>query len=143
MERLRDPNAVQTRGRLGRTDGSRCCLGVLCDIAVEQFVIGTPYSAGDDLFEDHHHQPSLTYGDSEVSLPDRVQAWAGTAYETEPGEPDYGEDPQVEITQEWYDKWRIFSIAPNILIGQRYLLSALNDAGITFPAIADLIEEQL
>ena len=37
IEALRDPSTKQTQGRLGKPDGSRCCLGVLCD------VMGVPF----------------------------------------------------------------------------------------------------
>jgi hypothetical protein len=36
---LRSGKIKQTRGQLGRESGSRCCLGVLCDLAVEEGVI--------------------------------------------------------------------------------------------------------
>jgi hypothetical protein len=32
IQALRSPDAKQTTGYLGRVDGSRCCLGVACDV---------------------------------------------------------------------------------------------------------------
>ena|SRR5882757_2168255 len=41
-ERLRSGAIQQTGGGLGYTDGSRCCLGVVCDMAVEAGIIEAP-----------------------------------------------------------------------------------------------------
>lgn len=38
---LRSGKIKQTRLRLGRDDGSRCCLGVACDVAVKAGIIDT------------------------------------------------------------------------------------------------------
>lgn len=55
---LRSGKIKQTNGQLGRETGSRCCLGVLCDLAVKAGVITD--------FE-------LLHG----SLPTKVRQWAG------------------------------------------------------------------
>lgn len=78
IERLEAGTITQLQGILGNPDGSRCCLGVLCDIAVEQGIINPPravklYSNGDDKMLDYGDQ------DQEVQyyvLPDKVREWA-------------------------------------------------------------------
>jgi hypothetical protein len=55
---LRSGNIKQTTQHLGRDSGSRCCLGVLCDLAVKAKVIPNY-----DIFE--------------PTLPRKVQTWAG------------------------------------------------------------------
>lgn len=77
---LRDPATQQTQFKLGRTDGSRCCLGVLCDLAVQDGVIGLPTvtvapenPTGDEdvlLFDDVDNLPS-----------DTVYKWSGLTRE--------------------------------------------------------------
>lgn len=64
---LRDPKAKQTTGKLGEVDGGRCCLGVLCDIAVADGVIAPPIPYGREL----------KYAGSYHALPDEVITWAG------------------------------------------------------------------
>lgn len=39
VKALRSGKVEQAHGRLGMDDGSRCCLGVLCDLAVEAGII--------------------------------------------------------------------------------------------------------
>lgn len=58
----------QKKGSLGTTDGSRCCLGVLCDIAVEEGVIPKPATPDTVI---------LCYGEEITALPRRVKLWAG------------------------------------------------------------------
>lgn len=67
IDRLENGDIRQVGGSLGNADGSRCCLGVLCDIAVEENVIGAP-SVSDDR---------LIYGNQIAVLPQSVQDWAG------------------------------------------------------------------
>ncbi len=66
LARLRDPSAKQTTGQLGKASGERCCLGVLCDIAVEQGIISPPTESPDGLW----------YGESDRTLPREVQDWS-------------------------------------------------------------------
>lgn len=58
----------QAKGNLGKTDGSRCCLGVLCDIAVEEGVIPKPATPDTVI---------LCYGEETTTLPHSVMSWAG------------------------------------------------------------------
>jgi hypothetical protein len=69
---LRDPAARQVAGRLGTVDGRRCCLGVLCDIAVEDGVIDPP-----GIVPRPETAPNvLTYAGNTSVLPPEVVAWA-------------------------------------------------------------------
>jgi hypothetical protein len=68
IDRLEDPATQQEEGRLGTLNGKRCCLGVLCDIAVEEGVIPPPVANDDG---------GLMYENSFFTLPQIVQDWAG------------------------------------------------------------------
>jgi hypothetical protein len=70
LRRLRSGTIPQTRGALGRTDGSRCCLGVLCDIAVEEKVVETRVEAYTD---------TIIYDSFSGVTPLTVMTWAGMA----------------------------------------------------------------
>lgn len=80
---LRDPEAKQGRGRLGYADGRRCCLGVLCDLAVQDGVIEPPTVTTVPSVE------AMVEGESEVLIYDglrdmpslTVQQWAGFDHE--------------------------------------------------------------
>lgn len=67
VERLRDPNSKQRRDILGSTYGERCCLGVACDIAVENGVIPAPTP----------REGVLYYDGESTYLPERVREWFG------------------------------------------------------------------
>lgn len=76
---LRDPNAQQCKGLLGKVDGGRCCLGVLSDIAVKHGVIPPPREPkGDDeggLIYGYEEDDRPDY--SETELIEMVASWAG------------------------------------------------------------------
>lgn len=64
--RLRDPESKQYRGRLAETHGpGRCCLGHLCDLAVEDGLI---FRAGS--------LEGIRYANELFSLPLSVMEWA-------------------------------------------------------------------
>lgn len=65
---LESGNIAQGQGYLGNLNGKRCCLGVLCDIAVKHGVIPMPR-----IVADHHFR----YGDYETMPPHEVYDWAG------------------------------------------------------------------
>ena len=58
VQALRSGKYKQAHGTLGKEDGSRCCLGVLCDLAVEAGVI-------------------KTFNLYSTCLPEEVTMWAG------------------------------------------------------------------
>jgi hypothetical protein len=67
IERLRSGTIKQGIGRLAIED-TRCCLGVLCDIAVEQQVIQPPTV---------NENGTTFYGVHDQLLPRIVKDWAG------------------------------------------------------------------
>lgn len=72
IRRLRSGKIKQTKGVLGRPDGSRCCLGVACDIAVEAGIIPPPKT------DTAHTTPRLSYmGDIMQVLPVAVRNFLG------------------------------------------------------------------
>lgn len=77
VRRLRSGTIKQTRGHLGRPSGSRCCLGVLCDMAVEAGII--------DMEVDGSR---AEFGGEEGLLLPEVGQCAGAEY-------DCAEDPRV------------------------------------------------
>lgn len=79
--RLESGDIKQTRGVLGRPNGNRCCLGVLCDIAVEDGIIAEPEETVHD-----DGKLCLSFADSETDLPLEVMEWA----ELDSSDPDYG-----------------------------------------------------
>lgn len=114
LAELRSGKIPQCRALLNDGEG-RCCLGVLCDIAVKHGVIEMHLEDGRHLYgtdtEFKEGQEKLFY------LPDSVIAWAGL---------------------DTYDPWVKAAGAT-----YRTRLSNLNDSGLTFERIADIIEEQL
>jgi hypothetical protein len=122
VERLRSGEIEQTAGKLGTKDGKRCCLGVLCDLAAEAGVVKTePNDIGYLVYLDSDEDE---FGEQSV-LPLSVQKWAG-------------------ITQ--VNPW-VKLLAVDEGTGEPYeandTLASLNDAGRTFPEIADIIDAQL
>jgi len=74
VAKLRSGEVEQGEGFLGTDDGKRCCLGVLCDLAVEAGVIEAP-TKEESLLNDEPEV--LVYGYDDVSLPSEVRDWAG------------------------------------------------------------------
>jgi hypothetical protein len=123
---LRSGEYAQTRGYLHRARSGYCCLGVLCEIAVAEGVIEKgdyPYADDDEV----HYGPE---GEgSTTGLPDEVQVWAQIE----------GEDPLVRRPE--YARVNEYLVGTGR--GGETTLAALNDQGISFAQIADVIEEQL
>lgn len=114
IKRLRSGDIEQTTGTLGLSNGSRCCLGVLCDIAAEQGVIGPPAKSGvDDVFS--HGRDPIAHG----VLPPEVCEWA-----------DIRNEGSLERSAAEYCK------CPDL----DSLTTANDRLLMTFPEIADLIE---
>ncbi len=130
VARLRDPETKQTKGTLNRITEARihrgtvpvgnCCLGVLCEIAAEKGVIererheeGGVIGYVDNIKDEYGH--GNAYTETGV-LPNLVREWAGLS-----------------------------SFNPNVRDagGRPRRLANLNDAGTTFPVLADLIDAQL
>jgi hypothetical protein len=117
---LRSGEYKQARGRLGQfrkatSETSHCCLGVLCELAVQDRVIDRVLISGDinhDAFMYH-----ATLGD----LPWKVVEWA------------FSDDPSPTASD------------PRVPFGNGFMrLSGLNDMErLSFNQIADIIEENL
>ncbi len=117
LKRLRSGEIEQNIGSLGRPDGSRCCLGVLCDIGAEEKIIPAPVP--------HERCPEkLRYGiidDTNVAiLPQAIMDWAGLEHA----------NPQTFHP--------IATLEDELEI---YCLARANDLGFTFERIAEIIEE--
>src|SRR5882672_52843 len=72
VEKLLYGGIKQRKFMLGTTDGKRCCLGVLCDIAVEDGVIRPPHTL-------HEGNDTLYYETVVGQLPETVMEWADMA----------------------------------------------------------------
>jgi hypothetical protein len=116
IKRLRSGVIQQVRGRLGTPDGKRCCLGVLCDIAVEQKVIEEPTAS---VIAEGYIGSGLVYGHDAQTLPISVMRWAGLE----------DANPSAPIPDANGDEWTT--------------LAELNDTGMSFADIADIIEREL
>lgn len=70
VEALRSGRYEQGYGKLSQ-NGKFCCLGVLCEIAVQDGIIGVRDINDDTLFYGNNHEGSATV------LPHTVREWAG------------------------------------------------------------------
>lgn len=121
LEKLRSGLIPQLAGYLGNVDGARCCLGVLCDIAVDYEVIPEPLAIKIGENSDPRY---LVYGNTLLerklrqgetsALPKVVQDWAGI-------NSSMGKFTNTDGVEKW--------------------LSGLNDSGYSFEKIANIIEE--
>ncbi len=131
VARLRDPETKQTKGTLNRVTEDldpytgivpvgNCCLGVLCEIAAEKGVIERERDEEGGVIgyvDKYEDEDGVVHRDIETGvLPSVVREWAGLS-----------------------------SFNPNVRDagGRPRRLANLNDAGTTFPVLADLIDAQL
>jgi hypothetical protein len=112
-EALRSGYYKQTGGSLC-CDGMYCCLGVLCELAV----IDGVYMKTDINTEEISLYTYKIYGGCEAELPKEVMIWAGLELD----------DALVTITNQY---------------GHSTNLADLNDCGVIFDEIADIIEGNL
>lgn len=105
---------------------THCCLGVLCDLAVEAGVIPAPElnSGGEYEYQNRSPEGMDRWPEAGV-LPNAVYRWA------ELSEP----NPEIAAPEGYLDKYG----NPRAFVS----LAELNDNGHTFLQIADLIEEHL
>lgn len=88
LDKLENGDIPQITGQLGNVEAGRCCLGVLCDIAVQEGVIDPPAA----------HGVKLMYVDEVAILPTAVMEWAeiehnNGGFATNPEEnPEYMDD---------------------------------------------------
>lgn len=133
IEALRSGDYKQTEGTLNRNDETFCCLGVLCELAVEDGVVTKKYDdmpagikdgvVGYRLTEVDFTQDEMFRKYTEYDLlPRSVMAWAGLE----------AQNPDVE----YHD--------PSSDYSQVTCISSLNDEfHMNFEQIANVIEEQL
>lgn len=113
-----------------------CCLGVLCRLAEQDNVVDSQLQSGYVFFESLE-----TPGDrSHQILPDAVVAWANIKDQ-------YGD---ITIYAEEFDHFDLkenFDWSDVTYLGDgqvaKVQLTALNDGGVSFEQIADLIEKYL
>lgn len=135
---LRSGDYRQGRNQLKTEEGEYCCLGVACNLAVMAGVItewlGSDYPYfGDE--EEWGASPADAMDNGSASwaeLPVQVQEWM-----------DLVGDPIIELPENHLaipmlkDRGSIYGEERNVKISQ------LNDSGMSFEQIADLIEAQL
>lgn len=112
VEALRSGDYSQGKGKLKDASGDYCCLGVLCELAVEAGVLPKPLEIGPESVDG----PSYLYGSENTGslLPREVSVWAGLS----------DNSPQVRDEH------------------NQLPLTYLNDTGHDFETIAELIEKQ-
>lgn len=122
LEALRSGEYQQGRERLKSPDSNPryCCLGVLCDLAVKEGVARWD----DSVVIDEHVAIDAAGRRAWAELPFGVAVWAGVV--------DSGGDPDGNP---WVDD--------PAHDGERNTLASLNDSGVSFREIADIIEAQL
>jgi hypothetical protein len=103
---LRSGKFKQGKRRL-RIGDQHCCLGVLCEIAVEEGIVERVQDSFTEMYA--YRGKGSGYEESSI-LPFPVAEWAGLGVNPRAGEE---------------------------------VLAALNDRGVTFAAIADIIERDL
>ena len=121
---LRSREYQQARGRLRRKDGY-CCLGVLCDIYHKETGKGMWDSSLPDDFsfiDDGHRDVS--------NLIPTVLDWAGISKR----------NPDIKANN-LSDESKQYLLQNKLMIVGVYSLASLNDQGINFEGIANIIEE--
>lgn len=122
---LRSGDYPQAKNNL-RTEEGYCCLGVLCDLAVEAGVTEITTEPGDSS--------AVYWYDGEfLSLPGSVQKWAGLDYLDNPHNPDIDREA---------DGFPEAAVVDGEVSGHAASLAELNDNGTTFAVIADIIDAQ-
>lgn len=134
IARLRSGAYLQGNMRLRSLEGGDerfCCLGVLCEMAVEAGVI----ESGKEYEDEFINRRAYMYdGRWSATLPDKVIAWAGVVSEY---------DERINLPggdladQEGTGRFEIAST-------RRYSsLAEMNDSGVPFEQIADYLESEV
>jgi hypothetical protein len=135
LEALRSGNYAQCPGKLADGRGGHCCLGVLSELAVQEGVVTKEV-------EEHTYETldgglgigySVHYGRYMASnyLPREVAEWAFEPFDETSA---YWENPRVNDPR---------PVNHPLRNGQNTDLANLNDEGLTFHEIADVIEKEL
>lgn len=140
LEKLRSDDYTQTSGYLAR-DGGFCCLGVLCEVAVEDGTIlrRTPTDEFDGV---EYYDPNRKIDYSTRVLPEIVQRWS-----------EFSEENPVVLVSIDDIPPRVKSDLVSLGIAHRVIdgvthyslaLAELNDTfHLTFSEIADIVEKYL
>jgi len=130
---LRSGEYEQGDGNLQK-EGKFCCLGVLCEIAVKQFDLDIDVRA-EGLYSEDDSTVVTLYNEQSAFLPSAVQDWAGM--DDNGG---YFDQPVHVLDGE--------IVTPTPAMWGQYgptevrTLYLLNDGGVSFDAIANVIEEK-
>jgi hypothetical protein len=115
---LRSGEYAQAKARL-KTNSGYCCLGVLCDLHAKETEGHWGNAGGDPVY----------LGDL-FDLPETVQKWAGVN----------DAEPRIDVAH-------ITAALPNVVNSRDdrgfLTVAQLNDRGVSFALIADLIEAHL
>lgn len=133
---LRSGNYNQVQSILSDGHGGFCCLGVLCEIAVADGIIESKAADYDTAIS--YYDPESSFDRDKSTLPYKVADWAGL---------EGNKNPSIFITlddipEEYHEEVMVNIVNSDILDFQASL-AALNDSGIPFSVIADLIEKYL
>lgn len=120
LSRVSAPEEDVPTDPANRTVG-HCCLGVLCELAVREGIIGRPEQYGDSLSA---NGVALSYAGAESFLPMKVVEWAGLA----------SHNPRVYLSEEFGD---------GDVHTEQHTLADLNDIQVmSFKEIARVVREQ-
>jgi len=136
--RLRSGEIEQGREYLGQGN-ARCCLGVLCDLAGEAEIIEPRQNVYYDEDGEVSFDDWLDYGQgNEETLPDPVQEWAGLSGNG-------ACNPIVVVPAAFVSRLPGEALALLGVGGEpdAITLAQLNDAGVPFGLIADIIDATL
>lgn len=102
-----------------RDEDTYCCLGVLCELAVQEGVVRSVVEVGNCWIADREDRVRITgYDGATTVLPVTVSEWAGL------------DRSGVDSGNPW-------------VLGRQKQLAQLNDEGYAFTELADVIEREL
>lgn len=134
VKRLRSGDYPQGKVRLRNGDDTYCCLGVLCEIAVEQGeaqVVTQMHdiNPGDKLYIEYRYSDGESL--SAHVLPRLVAEWAGLP----------ADNPKIPIAGSGFEELAGEIYGAEAEEADEISLAMLNDNGAKFPQIADAIEK--
>lgn len=122
IERLTNGEREQGRSFLNnKTDGTYCCLGVLCEMAEEAGVVTSTLHQTADPDDRDRVIDVADFEGFYAIMPKKVVEWAG-----------------LDL-----DEFRGIGYVEQVGLGPSECLAGMNDSGKTFEEIAKVIEEKL